>query len=143
MTTLIPTPHATTPYGALILRLALGTMFLAHAGLKVFVFTMAGAAGFFESVGLPGVLAYLTVGAETLGGLALIAGFSTRYVSLALIPVLLGAVFFVHASKGWLFTNAGGGWEYPAFLAIATLVQALIGDGAYSLSGYMNRTKTK
>ena len=137
------TQYNTVPYGALILRLALGTMFLAHAGLKVFVFSMAGASGFFESVGLPGFLAYITVGVETLGGIALIAGYSTRYVSLVLMPVLLGALFFVHASKGWLFTNAGGGWEYPAFLAVATLVQALIGDGAYSLSGYLNRAKVK
>lgn len=125
----------TTPYGALVLRLALGTMFLAHAGLKVFVFTMAGAAGYFESIGLPGFFAHLTVAAETIGGAALIAGFATRYVSLALIPVLLGTIVFAHGANGWLFTNAGGGWEYPAFLAVAALAQALIGDGVFSISG--------
>jgi len=137
------TTPSTAPYGALVLRAALGTMFLAHAGLKIFVFTLPGTVGFFESLGLPGFFAYLTIAAEAIGGLALIAGFATRYVSLALIPVLLGALFLVHASKGWLFTNEGGGWEYPAFLAAAALAQALLGDGAWSLSGYLNARKTK
>lgn len=143
MTNSNTTTFDTTPYGALILRLSLGTMFLAHAGLKVFVFTMAGAAGYFESIGLPGFLAYITVAAEALGGLALMAGFATRTVSLALIPVLLGALFFAHAGNGWVFSNKGGGWEYPAFLAAAILVQALIGSGAYSLSDYFKSQSAK
>ena len=123
----------TAPYAALVLRLALGTMFLAHAALKVFVFTPAGTAGFFESLGLPGALGVLTIGAEAIGGAMLIAGVYTRVVSLALAPILVGSIVLVHASSGWLFSAEGGGWEYPAFLVAASLAQALLGDGAFAL----------
>ena len=81
----------TAPYAALMLRLALGTMFVAHALLKLFVFTLPGTAQFFESLGLPGALGYLTFAAELAGGLLLIAGVGTRWVAAALVPVLLGA----------------------------------------------------
>ena len=135
----IPAITQTQPYGALILRLGLGTMFLAHAGLKIFVFTPSGTAGFFESLGLPGFMAYITIAAETLGGIALLFGLATRLVSLALIPILLGALFFAHSQNGWVFTNKGGGWEYPAFLALAAFVQACLGGGAYALDTIRSR----
>lgn len=118
------------PYAALVLRLALGVLALAHGLLKIFVFTPAGTVGFFESLGLPGVLAYPTIAVEVVGGLALIAGVFTRYVALAMVPVLIGSIVFAHWNAGWLFSNEGGGWEYPAFWAVALIVQALLGDGA-------------
>jgi putative oxidoreductase len=123
----------TAPYAALILRITLGILFLAHAGLKVFVFTPAGAAQFFGSLGLPPALAYLTILVETVGGVALILGFHTRWVSLALIPVLLGAIAFVHGPAGFFFNNPNGGWEYLAFWIAALAAQALLGDGALAL----------
>jgi hypothetical protein len=64
----------TAPYAALLLRVSLGLLFLAHAGLKFFVFTPAGTAKFFDSVGLPPALAYVTIAVEVLGGVALILG---------------------------------------------------------------------
>ncbi|MDX2266167.1 MAG: DoxX family protein [Hyphomicrobiales bacterium] len=121
----------TAPYAALVLRVALGVMFIAHAALKIFVFTPAGTVGFFQSVGLPGPLAYAVIAAELIGGLALILGLATRWVAIALLPILLGATW-VHAGNGWLFTNANGGWEYPAFLTAALIAQALLGGGAHS-----------
>lgn len=123
----------TAPYAALVLRLSLGLMFVAHALLKLFVFTLPGTVQFFQSLGLPGVLAYATFAAELVGGLLLIAGVGTRWVSIALVPVLLGATW-VHAGNGWLFSAPNGGWEYPAFLTAATIVQALLGNGAYALA---------
>jgi putative oxidoreductase len=122
----------TAPYAALVLRLALGTMFVAHALLKIFVFTLPGTAQFFESLGLPSALAYVTVAAELVGGVLLILGIGTRWVAVALVPILLGAVW-VHAGNGWLFSAPKGGWEYPLFLAVAATVQALLGDGAHAL----------
>ncbi len=124
----------TAPYAALVLRVTLGVMFIAHSlVLKYFMYTLPGTAQFFESLGLPGALAYLTFWAELLGGIALVAGFATRWVSLALIPILLGATW-VHLGNGWVFSGANGGWEYPVFLIAVSLVQALLGDGAYALS---------
>ena len=122
----------TAPYAALVLRLSLGVMFVAHALLKAFVFTIPGTVGFFESVGFPAWLAYVTIAAELIGGALLILGVYARWVALALVPVLLGALS-VHFGNGWVFSAAGGGWEYPAFLAVTSLVQALLGDGAYAL----------
>jgi len=123
----------TAPYAALMLRIALGAMFLAHSlWLKLVVFTLPGTAQFFDSIGLPALLAYVVFAMETLGGIALILGLGARWVALALVPILLGATW-AHAGNGWLFTNSGGGWEYPLFLTIAAAVQALLGDGAYAL----------
>jgi putative oxidoreductase len=120
------------PYGALALRVALGVMFIAHAYLKLAVFTMPGFAGFLGSVGLPAGLAWPIVLAELAGGLALLVGFHARLVAAGLLPILLGALV-IHAPNGWLFPAPNGGWEYPAFLTLAALAQVLIGDGAYAL----------
>jgi len=125
--------NRTAPYAAFLLRIALGVMFIAHALLKLLVFTLPGTVAFFQSVGLPGFLAYLTTFAEIAGGAALLLGFQVRWIALALIPVLLGATW-VHSGNGWLFTSTNGGWEYPAFLSVAALVQVLLGAGAFALS---------
>ena len=127
-----------TAIAALLLRLSLGAMFIAHALLKYFVFTPAGTAQFFESLGLPGILGYATIAAELAGGVLLILGVQTRIVALALVPVLLGATW-VHVGNGWLFTSPKGGWEFPAFWTVTLIVQALVGDGAYALR-YTQRT---
>lgn len=121
-----------TPYATTLLRVSLGTLALGHGLLKILVFTPAGTVGFFASLGLPAMLAYATIAVEVVGGIALIAGVFTRYVSLAMIPILLGAVF-VHSGAGWLFSNEGGGWEFPAFWVVALAVQAMLGDGAFAL----------
>jgi putative oxidoreductase len=124
----------TAAYAALVLRVTLGVMFIAHSlVLKHFTYTLPGTAQFFESIGLPGALAYLTFWAELLGGIALVAGFATRWVSLALIPILIGATW-VHIGNGWVFSAANGGWEYPVFLIAVSLAQSLLGDGAYALA---------
>ncbi|WP_291825169.1 DoxX family protein [Bosea sp. (in: a-proteobacteria)] len=120
------------PYGALALRVALGLMFIAHAYLKIAIFTPAGFAGFLGKVGLPAFLAWPIILAELLGGLAILVGFYGRHVSLLLLPILLGALF-VHAPNGWVFNAPNGGWEYPAFLALTALAHGLIGDGALAL----------
>ncbi len=124
--------HRLAPYGLFALRAALGIMFIAHAYLKVAVFTVPGFQGFLASLGLPTLLAWPIILAELAGGIAILAGFYGRLVSLALLPVLLGALA-VHAPNGWVFNAPNGGWEYPAFLAVAALTHALAGDGALAL----------
>jgi putative oxidoreductase len=122
--------HAQT--AAFINRIALGSMFLAHGLLKVFVFTLPGTAGFFQSVGFPGWTAYLVTFAEIGGGIALLLGLRTRIVAASLLPVLLGALY-VHLGNGWVFSAPNGGWEYPAFLVVSAVVQLLLGDGHFAL----------
>ncbi len=125
--------NRTAPLAALVLRIALGVMFIAHALLKYYVFTLPGTVQFFQSLGLPAVLAYLTFWAELIGGLLILAGVYARWVSFALVPILLGATW-AHAGNGWTFSAPNGGWEYPAFLVAAAIVQGLLGDGLYALS---------
>ena len=121
------------PYGTTLLRVSLGVLALAHGLLKLLVFTPAGTVGFFQSLGLPAFLAYATIAIEVGGGAALIVGAWTRYVAVAMIPILVGSIVFGHWDAGWLFSNEGGGWEFPAFWAVALVVQAMLGDGAFAL----------
>ena len=124
---------ALAPYGATLLRLALGVLFLAHALTKLLVFTPAGTAAYFESLGLPGALGYLTIGVELVITVALLLGVYARWVGLVGVPLLLGTIVTVHGANGFGFANAGGGWEYPAFWALALVVLFLVGDGKWTL----------
>jgi putative oxidoreductase len=119
----------TAPYAALLLRLCLGAMFIAHALLKWRVFTIPGTIAFFKSLGLPGWFAYASITAELGGAACLILGLYPRYVALLLMPLMLGTIITVHGKKGWLFSNKDGGWEYPAFWTAALFVLFLLGDG--------------
>ena len=120
--------------GAFILRISLGSVLLAHSVyLKLMVFTLPGTAQFFASIGLPETLAYIVFAVEAVAGTALILGIKTRVFSALVIPVLLGATW-AHSSSGWLFSNAGGGWEYPLILSLMALAQLGLGDGRYAIS---------
>jgi len=124
----------TAPYGAFLLRISLGLMFLAHGVvLKYMTFTLGGTAQYFESIGYPGFFAYLVFAGEALAGLALIAGFQTRLVAFASLPILIGALL-EHVGNGWVFSAQGGGWEYPAFLIVLVIVQGLLGGGAFAVT---------
>ncbi len=128
-----PTNTATnSDYAAFALRVSSGVLFLAHGLTKLFVFTIPGTVGFFESLGLPAIAAYLTILAEIGGGIALILGVATRLVSIPLVAVLLGAAW-AHAGNGWIFSNAGGGWEFAVFWAVVQTAIGLIGAGAFAL----------
>jgi len=110
---------------ATLLRVALGVMYLTHSVvLKLFTFGLAGTAGYFASIGLPAALAYVVFTAELLAGVLLLANVATTWVSLGLLPVLAGALW-VHSGNGWVFSAAGGGWEYPLFLIVVSVVVAL------------------
>ncbi|MDO9712627.1 DoxX family protein [Paracraurococcus lichenis] len=123
----------TTPYAALLLRLGLGTLALAHGALlKLGTFGLAGTMGYFASIGYPPVFGAVVAFAEVLGGIALILGVWVRPVSLLFLPILLGATL-QHSGNGWMFAGKGGGWEFPAFWTLALLVQAGLGAGAYAL----------
>jgi putative oxidoreductase len=124
---------STAPYAALLLRVSLGIMFLAHVALKVFVFTIPGFVGYFQSIGMPAIVAYVVIALEFFGGLALILGIYASWVALPLALEMLGTIVFAHGANGWLFTNEGGGWEYPAFWAVGLIVLYLLGDGAMAL----------
>lgn len=122
-----------TQFGPTVLRVALGTMWISHALLKLVVFTLPGTAQFFASVGLPGWMAYPVFAAELIGGIALVLGIYARQAAIGLLPIMLVATY-VHVPNGWVFTSQGGGWEYPAFLSVVSIVQWMLGDGKAAIA---------
>ena len=121
------------PYAVTLLRIALGAMFVTHSVyLKLVVYTLPGTAQFFESIGLPGSLAYAVFAAEAVGGTMLVLGIQARWAALALAPVLVGATW-AHSGNGWMFAYPNGGWEYPFYLTVLAVGQTLLGDGVYAL----------
>lgn len=127
-----PSIPSSTQIGIALLRISLGIMWMAHALLKLLVFTLPGTAQYFVSVGFPGFLAYPVFAAELLGGIALLLGVYARQVALALVPVMAVAAW-VHLPNGWVHASAGGGWEYPVFLIAASIALWLLGDGAAAI----------
>lgn len=127
-----PSPRSGAGLGLATLRVALGGMWIAHALLKLLVFTLPGTARYFVSIGFPGWIAYPLFAIELLGGTAIVLGVYARQVALALAPVM-AVVISVHAPNGWVFTAPGGGWEYPAFLLLTSLALWLAGEGAFTL----------
>lgn len=123
---------STLNHGAFLNRIALGSILLAHGALKIFVFTIPGTVGFFESLGLPAMMAYLTIFGEVAGGTALILGIYPRLVALLSLPILAGAAW-THLGNGWLFSNQGGGWEFPVLLVVLALVVAMQGAGSFAI----------
>ncbi len=129
------TQDSLTAAAVTLLRISLGVMYLAHSVvLKIMTFGIAGTAGYFVSLGLPRWLAYATIGAEAIGGLAILLGIKARWFALALTPILFGAIATAHANSGWVFSAPGGGWEYPAYLIVLSVAQFLAGDGVLALS---------
>jgi putative oxidoreductase len=121
--------------GATLLRVSLGIMFIAHSVvLKYFTFTLAGTAQYFASIGLPPSLAYIVFALEAVGGVLLVLGIRTRWVALALVPVLIGATW-AHIGNGWVFSAPNGGWEYPLFLIVISFVVALQADAEPAFAG--------
>lgn len=116
----------------LILRSSLGVMWIAHAGLKFFVFTIAGFAAWLSSQGIPAWFAWPVFLTEFLGGICILFGFRGNQASLMLVPVLAVATL-IHANNGWVHTSSGGGWEYPLFLLLMSIVHGLLGDGRYAV----------
>jgi len=118
--------------GAMILRLGLGVMWIAHALLKWFVFTIPGFASWLETQGIPAFMAWPVFLLELAGGIMILIGFYGRYASAILVPIMLVAAW-THLPNGWAHTSEGGGWEYPMFLVLASIAHVLIGDGRFAI----------
>ncbi|MDX1455441.1 MAG: DoxX family protein [Gammaproteobacteria bacterium] len=120
-------------YGIVLLRISFGVMLIAHGLiLKYFTYGLDGTVGFFQSIGYPGWLAYVVFLMETVGGFMILLGVFTRWASLAMVPIMIGATM-VHIGNGWVFSAEGGGWEYPVYLIVLAVAQFLLGSGPYAL----------
>lgn len=125
-------PSRTFDLAMLVLRVALGAVFIAHGGQKLFWFGISGTTGAFTDMGvlLPAVTAPFVTFAELLGGLALVAGLFTRIAAGAIAVVMLGAILLVHLPAGFFNPN---GIEFPMMNLAAAVVLALLGAGAWSV----------
>lgn len=123
------------PYGALVLRLVLGVIYIAHAYLALVVMGPAKAAEFQRAmhIPLPEIGVWYLIAAHGLGGILLILGLLVRWAALANIPVMVGALWFVHLRQGFFILDGKNGYEYVLVLLGATIAQAMLGAGAFTL----------
>ena len=120
-------------YGAMLLRLVLGIVYMMHAYLALVVFGPSGMIAYQVKAGVPfpELATWYLILAHGLGGIFLVLGIYTRWAAMANVPVMLGAIVFVHLKKG--FWAHEGGYEYALVLLVATVACAMIGGGALSL----------
>ena len=136
----VPTPAA--PYAALLLRVTLGLMFLAHLYWK-FEILPGGIHSWWSGLlanGYARFVPWYSISAEFAGALLLIPGICTRWVSLYALPLTLGASHFWLVRKGFYFTAAGA--ELPLVWSIMLLLQVMLGDGPFSV-GCVGRLRWK
>lgn len=121
-------------YGATILRVTLGVIFIMHAKLALFTFGPSGTAAFQRSLGvpLPELGAWYVIIAHGLGGALLVLGVFTRWAALANLPIMAGAFFLVHLKQGF-FVGKDGGFEFVMLVLAANLAQVFLGAGALAL----------
>jgi putative oxidoreductase len=121
-------------YGATVLRLVLGVVYIMHAYLAAFVYGPAGMASFQQSHGLPfpEIGTWYLILAHGIGGICLVLGVLVRWAALVNVPIMAGALFMVHLHQGF-FMGKQGGYEYALLVLGATIAQALLGAGAFTL----------
>jgi len=122
-------------YGALVLRLFLGVVYIAHAYLALVVMGPAKAIDYQRAlhIPLPEIGVWYLILAHGVGGLLLLLGVLVRWAALANVPVMAGALWFVHLPQGFFIFGGKNGYEYVLLLLGATIAQALLGPGAFTL----------
>lgn len=121
-------------YGATILRIALGIIYIAHAYAALFVYGPRATTAFQRSLGLPlpEIGAWYVILAHGVGGALLLLGLWTRWAALVNLPIMAGAFFLVHLREGF-FMGPKGGYEFVLLVLAATLAQVFLGSGALAL----------
>lgn len=118
--------------GSTILRVVLGLIFAAH-GLQKFQGGLSYTAGYFDSLGIPGFMAYIVAIIELVGGIALIVGLGTRIVGALLAIIMVVAIFTAKLSVGFIGADGLAGYEFDLALGAIALYFALAGASDYSL----------
>jgi putative oxidoreductase len=138
---------AVTHVGPIVLRLAVGAVFVAHGAQKLFGFWGGGGptatAAFFAQLGLaPAYPLALLVGiVELAGGLLLMAGAFTLVTAAVLTIHMLVAVWTVHLASGFFLNwtmapGQGHGYEFNLVLIAALVSLMLTGPGTLSVDRY-------
>ncbi|MGM9919635.1 MAG: DoxX family protein [Bhargavaea sp.] len=115
-----------------ILRVILGFTFFIH-GLVKFQGGIANTAGYFDSLGIPGFMAYVVATIELLGGLAMILGIGTKIVGILFAIIMVGAIFTAKLSLGFLGNGQMAGYELDLILLAASLYFVLADRSVLSI----------
>jgi putative oxidoreductase len=135
--------HVTTAdIGIFVLRLALGIIFIAHGGQKLFGWfggngLAATVQGFTSGMGIPAPLAYLAIFTEFFGGVAVVIGLLSRLAAAGLAFTMVVAAVKVHMANGFFLATGPGqqnGFEYNLALFAMALAVVLAGPGRIALS---------
>ncbi|ASS75356.1 hypothetical protein CIG75_10370 [Tumebacillus algifaecis] len=121
-----------------ILRVVLGLTFMLHGWQKMQM-GLGNVGGYFNSLGLPSWLAYVVGNLELFGGLLLIVGLLTRYISMAFSALMLGAIIFAKSSNGFFGTESLPGYEIDLVLLAITAFFAISGSVGFSLDALFKR----
>ncbi len=121
-----------------LLRIALGVVFVAHGSQKVLgIFGGPGLSGFATWIGqygIPSYLGYLAAFAEFIGGILLLLGVYAELGALIVMPVMAGAILFVHKSHGFFIQH--NGFEYVLCLMVMLFSIIIAGPGYLTLVRY-------
>jgi len=128
------------PLALLLLRVALGIIFITHGYPKLFTHLHETVAGF-QHMGFPGYFAYIAGVLEFFGGLLLIAGLFTPIAALLLAIEMGVAIWRVHLPQGTIL--AVNNYEFPLALAAGAFALATIGAGAISLDHVLYGARPK
>jgi len=134
----------------LIMRVMLGIVFFPHGAQKLLGWFggsgFSGTMSFFtDKMGIPPVLAFLAIMAESVGSVALITGFITRIAALGVGTNMVVAIFMVHLPNGffmnWNGNQKGEGFEFHLLVIALALALIIRGGGKWSIDRLMSKRR--
>ena len=132
----------TNNIGTVIMRVILGLTFFIH-GLTKFQGGIENVVGFFESLGIFGFAAYIVALIELIGGILMILGIGTRIISVLFACTMLGAIFTVKFSAGFLGDGQTAGYEFELALLTMSVFLAMTNNAHFSLGNILFRSKSE
>jgi putative oxidoreductase len=126
---------------SVIMRVVMGIIFMIH-GIAKFQMGLSNVEAWFSSIGVPGFLAYVVAALELVGGIMLIVGLFTRYVSVLFVLLLLGAILTAKLSAGLLGNGQSAGYELDLGFMLISLYLAVADQSPVSVDGLIMKKRS-
>ena len=129
-------------WAGFIVRMTVGLVMFPHGAQKLLGwfggFGFSGTMGAFtEKMGIPWIIAFLVIIGESIGALALLMGFMTRFTAASLAVIMVGAITMAHWQHGffmnWFGQQSGEGFEYHLLVIGMCVALVLVGAGKWSV----------